>query len=70
MSGHAALSALSAVANSLSAVTEALVMPAQGSQHAEPVCDPGERAADVWESGAELHAFLADPRASRNASLT
>ena len=38
-------------------------------QHAEPVADPGELAADIWESDAELEAFLADLRASRNASL-
>ncbi|HEX4660453.1 MAG TPA: hypothetical protein VH307_23945 [Streptosporangiaceae bacterium] len=37
--------------------------------HAEPVADPGELAADIWESDAELAAFLADLRASRNASL-
>ena len=39
------------------------------AQHAEPVEDPGELAADIWESDAELEAFLADLRASRNASL-
>lgn len=39
------------------------------AQHAEPVADPGELAADIWESDAELAAFLADLRASRNASL-
>jgi len=39
------------------------------AQHAEPVADPGELAADIWESDAELEAFLADLRASRNASL-
>jgi hypothetical protein len=39
------------------------------AQHAEPVADPAELAADVWESDAELEAFLADLRASRNASL-
>jgi hypothetical protein len=39
------------------------------SQHAEPVADPGELAADIWESDAELEEFLADLRASRNASL-
>jgi hypothetical protein len=39
------------------------------AQHAEPVADPGELAADVWESDAELAEFLADLRASRNASL-
>ena len=38
-------------------------------QHAEPVADPGELAADIWESDAELEDFLADLRASRNASL-
>jgi len=38
-------------------------------QHAEPVADPVELAADIWESDAELEAFLADLRASRNASL-
>ncbi len=39
------------------------------AQHAEPVADPGELAADIWESDVELAAFLADLRASRNASL-
>jgi hypothetical protein len=39
------------------------------AQHAEPVADPAELAADIWESDAELEAFLADLRASRNASL-
>ncbi len=39
------------------------------AQHAEPVTDPEELAADIWESDAELEAFLADLRASRNASL-
>ena len=40
------------------------------AQHAGPVADPGgELAADIWESDAELEAFLADLRASRNASL-
>jgi hypothetical protein len=39
------------------------------AQHAEPVADAGELAADIWESDAELAAFLADLRASRNASL-
>lgn len=39
------------------------------AQHAEPVADPVELAADIWESDAELAAFLADLRASRNASL-
>jgi hypothetical protein len=35
------------------------------AQHAEPVAYPAELAADVWESDAELEAFLADLRASR-----
>jgi hypothetical protein len=39
------------------------------AQHAEPVADPAELAADVWESDDELEAFLADLRASRNDSL-
>jgi hypothetical protein len=39
------------------------------AQHAEPVAAPGELAADIWESDAGLQAFLADLRASRNASL-
>jgi hypothetical protein len=38
-------------------------------QQAEPVADARELAADIWESGAELEAFLHDLRASRNASL-
>jgi hypothetical protein len=29
------------------------------AQHAQPVADPGELAADIWESDAELAAFLA-----------
>jgi len=37
------------------------------AQHAEPVADPAELAADIWES--ELREFLADLRASRNVSL-
>jgi hypothetical protein len=40
------------------------------AQHAEPVADPAELAPDIWESDAELQEFLADLRASRNASLT
>jgi hypothetical protein len=39
------------------------------AQHAQPVADPRELAADVWESDAELQEFLADLRATRNASL-
>jgi hypothetical protein len=39
------------------------------AQHAGPVADPGKLAADIWESDAELEEFLADLRASRNASL-
>lgn len=39
------------------------------AQHAQPVKDPQELVADVWESDEELGAFLADLRASRNASL-
>jgi hypothetical protein len=39
------------------------------AQHAEPVAHPEELAADIWESEEELEAFLADLRASRNASL-
>ncbi len=39
------------------------------AQHAEPVADPAELAADIWESDAELQGFLADLRPSRNASL-
>lgn len=38
--------------------------------HATPVADAKELAADVWESDEELDAFLADLRASRDASLT
>jgi hypothetical protein len=38
-------------------------------QHAEPVADPSELAADIWESDAELEEFLADLRATRQASL-
>ena len=38
------------------------------AQRAKPVADPGALAADIWESDEELEAFLADLRASRNAS--
>ena len=38
------------------------------AQHVEPVEDPRELAADIWESDAELEAFLADLRAARNSS--
>jgi hypothetical protein len=37
-------------------------------QHAVPV-EPDDLVADIWESDEELDAFLADLRASRNASL-
>jgi hypothetical protein len=39
------------------------------AQHAEPVANPAELATDIWESDTELREFLADLRASRNASL-
>jgi hypothetical protein len=39
------------------------------AQHAEPVADPEELAADIWQTNAELEEFLADLRAGRNASL-
>ena len=39
------------------------------AQHAQPVHDPGELGDDIWESDAELAAFLADLRAARTASL-
>ena len=38
------------------------------AQGAAPVLDPHELAADIWESNEELDAFLADLRASRDAS--
>jgi hypothetical protein len=38
-------------------------------QHAQPVADLDELVEDIWESDEELDAFLADLRASRNASL-
>lgn len=38
-------------------------------QHAQPVADPDDLVADIWESDEELDAFLADLRAARNASL-
>ncbi|MGH9151115.1 MAG: hypothetical protein ACRD03_01640 [Acidimicrobiales bacterium] len=38
-------------------------------QRAQEVGDPKELAADVWESDEELDSFLADLRASRNASI-
>ena len=39
------------------------------AQHATVVSDPHELADDIWESDDELDTFLADLRASRNASL-
>jgi transcriptional regulator with XRE-family HTH domain len=36
---------------------------------AQPVSDPGELGEDIWESDAELMAFLADLRAPRPAPL-
>lgn len=39
------------------------------SQHASPVVDAEELAADIWDSDAELDAFLADLRSSRDASI-
>jgi transcriptional regulator with XRE-family HTH domain len=39
------------------------------SQRAQPVPDPGELGDDIWESDAELAAFLADLRAPRPAPL-
>jgi transcriptional regulator with XRE-family HTH domain len=39
------------------------------AQHARPVPDPGELGDDIWESDAELTAFLADLRAPRPAPL-
>lgn len=38
------------------------------AQGATPVLDPHELVADIWESDEELDAFLADLRASRDAS--
>jgi hypothetical protein len=38
-------------------------------QHAEPVADPAELAADIWGSDEELDAFLADFRESRDSSV-
>jgi hypothetical protein len=40
-----------------------------GRQHAEPVADPAELAADIWGSDEELDAFLADFRESRDSSV-
>jgi len=37
--------------------------------HAQPVPDPGELGADIWDSDAELAAFLAGLRAARTAPL-
>lgn len=37
------------------------------AQHAQPVADPGELGDEIWDSDAELTAFLADLRAARNA---
>jgi hypothetical protein len=39
-------------------------------QHARPVRDVAELRADVWDSDEELDEFLADWRASRDASLS
>lgn len=39
-------------------------------QHAQPVRDIAELRADVWDSDKELDEFLADWRASRDASLS
>jgi hypothetical protein len=39
------------------------------AQDAQVVTDVDELAADIWESDAELDAFLADLRASRDSSL-
>ena len=39
------------------------------AQHVQPVHDPGELGDDIWESDAELAAFLADLRAARTVSL-
>jgi hypothetical protein len=39
------------------------------AQQATVVGDPHELADDIWESDDELDTFLADLRASRNASL-
>jgi len=39
-------------------------------QHARPVTDLEELRLDVWSSDAELEEFLADWRASRDASLS
>lgn len=39
------------------------------TQHAAAASDTHELADDIWESDDELDAFLADLRASRNASL-
>lgn len=39
------------------------------AQHVELVAHPEDLAADIWESDAELEAFLADLRAARNSSL-
>lgn len=39
-------------------------------QHATPVTDIEELRADVWSSDEELQEFLADWRASRDASLS
>ena len=39
-------------------------------QHATPVRDIAELRADVWDSDKELDEFLADWRASRDASLS
>jgi transcriptional regulator with XRE-family HTH domain len=39
------------------------------AQHAQHAPDPGELGDDIWESDAELAAFLADLRAARSAPL-
>ena len=39
------------------------------SRDEQPVPDPGELGGDIWESDAELAAFLADLRAARPVPL-
>lgn len=47
---------------------ESIEQPAR-SQHASPIADAEELAAEIWESDEELDAFLADLRSSRDASI-
>jgi transcriptional regulator with XRE-family HTH domain len=48
---------------------EAAIEELARAQRARPVSDPGELGDDIWESDAELAAFLAELRAPRPAPM-